>query len=214
MAKCGVQHPEDASRTCLRAPGFHPEHADVRGQWPNNAPGVSEEVARIKAASKRRGRQSSAKERRALAAAAAKSRIEKLAKERDAAKAGMQTALEGASEDFRENFLAAVYALAQQVQTLTSDDVWAVLDDWGVDTDSRAAVGPLMASAAKHGWTEKTDQRAVSARPGSKARDGLTVWRSLVFGGMVTSPPSGEKRTGQDTSILSANGPRIWGPSS
>lgn len=218
MAKCGAQHPTDPQRTCMMAPGFHPDHLGISGPpWPNTAPGIAEEVDRIKASSGRRPKTDKRKLAE-LAAAAAKARIERLANERRAAQRGMQTALEATPADFRESFLAAVYSLAQQRETLTSDDVWVVLDYWGVDTQSRTAVGPLMASAAKHGWTEKTDQRAVSSRPGSKARDGLTVWRSLVFDGSVApdASPSGEAVTtaGADTSITPQSQPQIWGPSS
>lgn len=94
---------------------------------------------------------------------------------------GMAQAEAGTPEDFRRAFLEALRGLAQTRERYTSDDVWEILEAQGIDTDSRAGVGPLMAQAARRGWAEKSGEHAVSTRPNSKSRDGLTVWRSLLY---------------------------------
>jgi hypothetical protein len=100
--------------------------------------------------------------------------------EQQAKTEGMQRSEVLTTEEFRRAFLDALRRVALDQERLTSDDVWVVLAERGVDTDVRTGVGPMMANGARMGWIAKTGDHAVSGRPNSKARDGLTVWRSLL----------------------------------
>lgn len=225
MPGCGAKHPDDQNRTCM-VRGKHADHMDIHGTWTD--PETEQRIALVREQRRAGGRKGTRKRVNSLAAAAIRGREETIGEQR-AKHSGMEQALHATPEDFREGFLAAVRDLAERQESLTSDDVWEVLEARGIDTESRAAVGPLMASAAKKGWLKKTDERAVSNRPGSKARDGLSVWQSLLFAGSMDSmgedPPPHPR---DDTSIsdtpaseglgrpgaseVGVSPVRVWGP--
>lgn len=174
MPKCGAAHPEDPSRTCLKTDTTHGEHGDPRGIWPN-AEAREQAAARAKA-----GKKSAKKDFVTLVNEGSKGYVDRKREEERAKGIGMSQALQATPEQFKAHFRDALHSVALIRATLTSDDVWEVLGQRGIDTENRAGVGPMMASAAKRGWIEKTEGHAVSSRPGSKARDGLTVWASLI----------------------------------
>ena len=94
---------------------------------------------------------------------------------------GMALALMATPEEVKNHFYDAALEVARRQPTFTSDDVWIVLDRKSIDTEKRMGVGAMMQTLATRGWAQKTSERAVSSRPGSKERDGLTVWQSLVY---------------------------------
>lgn len=83
---------------------------------------------------------------------------------------------------WKETALAAVFLCARWLPELTTDDVWALLDDSDESTHERRALGGTMRQAARAGWIEATDRTRKSKRPVCH-RNPKAVWRSLVFGG-------------------------------
>jgi hypothetical protein len=78
-----------------------------------------------------------------------------------------------------ETALRAVREIAERSQTLTSDDVWALLDQFGGLVHVNA-VGAAMNHAARRGILSATGRIAKSTRTKAHARN-VQVWKSLVY---------------------------------
>lgn len=94
---------------------------------------------------------------------------------------GSQAAAESRwSETERLLVKAAIYALAEERDSFTADDVWAVLADSVPTTPGLAA---MLRAATSEGIIEPTDQHVRSRREDRADHDHgrhLRVWRSLL----------------------------------
>lgn len=175
--KCGEPHPEDAKRLCAMK-GTHADHLDLRHPtepWPNVE--VQRQMSLRKTNGTKRSRSSRKSDLTHVAAAIVGARLGSGETKAE----GMDRALAATPDQFKASFYAALKHVASQQESLTSDDVRRVLDEQGIVAENPTAIGPLMPYGAKQGWTAKTDERSVSSRGEGKGRDGLTVWRSLIF---------------------------------
>jgi hypothetical protein len=106
----------------------------------------------------------------------------------EAAKAaGMARAERSAAPEWWNFMLEAALAVARLNEYLTTDHV----EDWrrshgGPTTPERRALGPLMRTAARRGYFEKTGRVERSGMRVCHARD-KAVWRSLVYQGAGAS---------------------------
>lgn len=84
-----------------------------------------------------------------------------------------------ATEEWQEQAVEAIRALARRQAELTTDDVWERL---GRDADIEGrAMGAAMRTAAKLGYIRRTDRTHKSERVACHRRD-LRVWESLLGG--------------------------------
>ena len=74
--------------------------------------------------------------------------------------------------------LPALERLARGHEHVTSDDLWAVLEQPPVEPKQ---IGLLLKAAARHGWLEPTDDHRPSRRGANHGRP-VRVWRSLLVG--------------------------------
>lgn len=78
-----------------------------------------------------------------------------------------------APADWKDSALTLVEALAKRTDTITTDDLWSLLDH----PPEPRAMGAIMKRAQKNGWIEPTDRIKKSERPECHARP-IRVWRS------------------------------------
>lgn len=97
-----------------------------------------------------------------------------------AKEAGIERAELGANPYWAVTALWAVRSVASRKPSLTTDDVWAVLEDLQVKTPEHRAMGAVMRQAAVSGYIEPTDSYVRSRRPQCHCRPVL-YWRSLLF---------------------------------
>lgn len=81
-----------------------------------------------------------------------------------------------ARELWSDTALLAVERIAQRQTHLSSDDVWALLAEYGMQADEPRAMGAVMRLAARRGLIEPT----AAYRPSRRRRGPQRVWRSLV----------------------------------
>jgi hypothetical protein len=111
-----------------------------------------------------------------------KSAIDPAAAE-DGKAAGMARAERSAKPEWWDFMLAAALAVARRNEYLTTDHIEAWrLAHGGPSTPERRAMGPLMRTAARLGYFEKTGRVERSGMRICHARD-KSVWRSLVYQG-------------------------------
>ena len=85
----------------------------------------------------------------------------------------------GASQQWRDAALSAVWNVAATRQTFTTDDVWVRIDDSAVVAEPRA-MGAVMRKARAEGYIQPTDEFRLSQRVASHRRP-LRVWESKVI---------------------------------
>jgi hypothetical protein len=101
---------------------------------------------------------------------------------REAADEAIEEAHGGADPAWRGVALHAVEVIARHRPTLTTDDVWYVLDLHDVEhPDEPRALGAIMLLAARQGLIEPTNERRASRRIVHHAFP-CRVWRSLILG--------------------------------
>lgn len=81
-----------------------------------------------------------------------------------------------ADADWSLRALAAVKAVARGQNTLTTDDLWKIVEP----PEEPRAMGSVMRTAVRAGWISKTDRTVESTRSDCHRRP-LAVWRSLIF---------------------------------
>lgn len=93
---------------------------------------------------------------------------------------GMARVDEGVSEEWKAIADDAVDQVARLHYEFIVDEVWEVLDHWGVERprDSRA-IGPRMTAAKDRGIIEPTDRFRSSKQPTSHATP-RRIWRSRI----------------------------------
>lgn len=102
---------------------------------------------------------------------------------------GIDAALDsGASEEFREDFLTALYEAARRKSSLTSDDVWDILIERGHPagfsdyTGSRQSVGGSMSkTAVSRGWLTPTEEKVPPRHTFGHSGLPIRVYRSRVY---------------------------------
>lgn len=82
---------------------------------------------------------------------------------------------QAAPEKWKETALQLVHRLARIKDTLTTDDLWELLDH----PPEPRAMGAIMRRASKNGWIQPTNMIVNSKRPQCHAR-ALRVWRSQI----------------------------------
>jgi len=100
------------------------------------------------------------------------------AAERDAA---IDQVREAAEADFYTAALAVVCELATRAPTLTTDDVWAAMQQLTATAHEPRVLGAIMRDAAQYAWIAATDQFVASTRPACHRRP-LRVWNSNLYG--------------------------------
>jgi hypothetical protein len=89
---------------------------------------------------------------------------------------GMQRAFDHASISWKEHAITAARAVADHagllLQEFTSDDVWALLDKWGIpEPREPRALGAVMKQLVKEKRAMRTDQKIKSIRPQNHRRE-------------------------------------------
>jgi hypothetical protein len=87
--------------------------------------------------------------------------------------------------DWRPWAEIALYNAAVSGETLTSDEVWRMLQGKEIPPpDEPRAMGAVMIAGAKRGWVTKTEQFVVADNPATNRNHGRPsrVYRSLVYG--------------------------------
>lgn len=97
---------------------------------------------------------------------------------RAAGEAGMGRADEHAPVEWKEAAYAAVVRIARRQPSLTTNHIWAELDEWQPPTP--AALGGVLRRAEREGFIV-ADGLERNRRPRAH-RTWLTRWRSLVHG--------------------------------
>lgn len=95
---------------------------------------------------------------------------------------GMTRVEEHANDDFKVIGAQLLRDLARQKGSVTSNDLWELLDQRGITTHDNRAMGALFLRAAREGLLVKTSETVPSTRKSRHAGD-VRVWRSLVCGG-------------------------------
>lgn len=96
---------------------------------------------------------------------------------REAAHTGMDRAEQGAGDEWNAKADEAIRELATRKQTITADDIRAVLPP----TKERRAHGPVMRRALRSGILEKTGTYTSSTFRNAAP---IPVWQSTIFEGI------------------------------
>ena len=77
----------------------------------------------------------------------------------------------------------AIIKAAQALPSLTSDEVWGILEEWGITAlDHPNALGAAMLAAGRRGIIEASGRVQKSARVSAHRRN-VQVWKSNIFRG-------------------------------
>ena len=96
--------------------------------------------------------------------------------------AAMQKVDDAAPDTWRTKADDAIKETAFRHYSFTSDEVWEVLDEWGVPRPPEArALGPAMTRAAKNGYMEPLSSFRPSRRPELHASP-RRLYRSRLYG--------------------------------
>jgi hypothetical protein len=94
---------------------------------------------------------------------------------------GMERAAAHAPAEWNRKAFAAIVWVAEHQARLVNDDVWDVLDSWGVPRPPEPrALGMQMILAAKAGYIQKTTEDKPSRRRENSGRP-VRIWRSLAY---------------------------------
>lgn len=105
---------------------------------------------------------------------------------RIAAQKGQEQAESNANEEWLEVAYAALSAVAREKPELTTDDIWAKLEEWGEagktipQTPTNSAIGPVVVRAKKQGLLAFAGRMEPSKRT-ERHMNHLRVWRSLTY---------------------------------
>lgn len=84
---------------------------------------------------------------------------------------GMARADAHADPDWKHMAVRAFIKVSYGMKEFTTDDVWKVLDDWGVDTPHEPrAMGPIVRSLMREGLIEPVGRRVKSTIPRGHCR--------------------------------------------
>ena len=95
------------------------------------------------------------------------------------AQAGMTTALLRRGDEWKDEVVDIIRQVASQKETLTSDDVYRILEEKQMGAYCLRIIGPLMLRAAKLGYIESTHTVRHSERV-SMHSAWVTVWQSKI----------------------------------
>lgn len=86
-----------------------------------------------------------------------------------------------AEPGWKQRAQEAISRVALRKDEFTTDDVWALLDERGIEAPHEPrAMGAITRWASSKGIIRATDRYAMSARPECHGRP-IRVWQSLVF---------------------------------
>lgn len=104
--------------------------------------------------------------------------------------AAVEQGLDNANVEWRTKALEELHNIATRMQTFTVNDFRERVDQSGLVTHDKRAMGGVMRTGVKLGWIEKTGQ-SIPSRVGHLAP--LQIWRSKVYGSKevhITSQPT------------------------
>jgi len=88
---------------------------------------------------------------------------------------------QNATKEWMDYAWEALKQVAYQNKTLTTDDIWAILDRYpNIQTHEPRAMGAIMRKAVKHKWIRKTGNYVTTRRPIAHQKP-IAVWESLAF---------------------------------
>ena len=87
---------------------------------------------------------------------------------------------ENADREWRKLALATIEDSAWIFRTITTDDIWTILDRSIYSTHDNRAMGAVMRKAQTNGWIEPTDRVVKSTRAVCHSRP-IRVWRSRLI---------------------------------
>jgi hypothetical protein len=84
-------------------------------------------------------------------------------------------AAENANDDFIKAAKQAVMICVDRGREFTTDDIWQLLDGWGITTHENRALGSVMQSASRKGLITNTYRTQKTVRPSNHSRP-ITIW--------------------------------------